>query len=88
MIGSVAVGTPLNLKRFTTVFPNDYSTPDRADAAVVEYLRCIDRGEIVDREQFLMAHREVSEELREFFAGEDMLRCFIRLCGWKLAGRN
>lgn len=54
---------------------------DRVDAAVAEYLRRTDRGDVVDREQFIVAHHDVAGDLREFFASEDLLRCLIRQCG-------
>ena len=64
----------------------DASISDRADAAVDEYLRRIDRGEVVDREQFITAHRDVAKELKEFFVSADLLRSFIRLSRWTSAG--
>jgi WD40 repeat protein/tRNA A-37 threonylcarbamoyl transferase component Bud32 len=36
-----------------------------------EYMRRLDRGEVVDRELFLARHPELAEELRSYFAGSD-----------------
>jgi len=36
-----------------------------------EYMRRLDRGEVVDRDQFLAQHSELAEELRSYFAGTD-----------------
>ncbi len=36
-----------------------------------EYMRRLDRGEVVDRDQFLAQHPELAEELRSYFAGTD-----------------
>jgi WD40 repeat protein/tRNA A-37 threonylcarbamoyl transferase component Bud32 len=36
-----------------------------------EYMRRLDKGEVVDRNQFLAQHPELAEELRSYFAGTD-----------------
>jgi WD40 repeat protein/tRNA A-37 threonylcarbamoyl transferase component Bud32 len=36
-----------------------------------DYMRRLDRGEVVDREQILARHPELAEELRSYFAGSD-----------------
>src|SRR5262249_28099952 len=36
-----------------------------------EYMRRLDRGEVVDRDQFLAQHPELADELRSYFAGTD-----------------
>jgi WD40 repeat protein/tRNA A-37 threonylcarbamoyl transferase component Bud32 len=38
-----------------------------------EYMRRLDRGEVVDRDQFLARHAELADELRSYFAGSDEL---------------
>ncbi|HEV7999606.1 MAG TPA: protein kinase [Planctomycetaceae bacterium] len=39
-----------------------------------EYLERVDRGEVVDREEFLMRHAPISDQLRSFIAAEDEVR--------------
>jgi WD40 repeat protein/tRNA A-37 threonylcarbamoyl transferase component Bud32 len=48
-----------------------------------EYMRRIDRGEVVDRDQFLARHPEVAAELRSYFAGTDEVERLRQLpeCG-------
>jgi WD40 repeat protein len=48
--------------------------PSRAsllEEVLGEYMQRLDRGETVDREQFLARHAEWTEELRSYFAGTD-----------------
>src|SRR5688572_10682057 len=40
----------------------------RVRAALENYFGCLDRGEPVDREQFLSSHPEIAGELRSFLA--------------------
>jgi tetratricopeptide (TPR) repeat protein len=47
------------------------STDPRIDAALREYLERIDRGESVDREEFISRHAEITDALRSFFAAEE-----------------
>jgi WD40 repeat protein/serine/threonine protein kinase len=52
--------------------PPDSSSPQSLPAEVLaEYMDQLDRGEAVDREQFLARHSEWAEELRSYFAGSD-----------------
>ena len=37
------------------------------DRAIVEYFELVDRGEVVDTEQFIARHEELADPLREFF---------------------
>jgi predicted Ser/Thr protein kinase len=47
----------------------------RVSAAVQEYLERIDRGEVVDREQFLAKYADVADQVRSFIASsEDLAR--------------
>jgi serine/threonine protein kinase/formylglycine-generating enzyme required for sulfatase activity len=46
----------------------------RVDAALREYLDRLDRGEPVDREEFLARHAPIAEELRSFIAAEEETR--------------
>jgi formylglycine-generating enzyme required for sulfatase activity/serine/threonine protein kinase len=46
----------------------------RVDAALRDYLERVDRGELVDREQFLSRHAEIADQLRSFIAAEDEVR--------------
>src|SRR5262245_54528925 len=41
------------------------------DEVLAEYMQRLDRGEAVDRQQFLARHPELAEELRSYFAGSD-----------------
>ncbi|MBN1853601.1 MAG: serine/threonine-protein kinase, partial [Pirellulales bacterium] len=59
---------------------NHSNHEDRADKVLADYLLRIDRGEKIDREQFLAAHPEVGEELRAYFAGADVLEAMAN-CG-------
>jgi formylglycine-generating enzyme required for sulfatase activity/serine/threonine protein kinase len=43
-------------------------------AAVREYLERLDRGELVDREEFLARHALIADQLRSFIAAEDDVR--------------
>jgi TRAP transporter TAXI family solute receptor len=45
--------------------PLDNPNPEQIDALLAEYLRRIDAGETVDRDQFIAAHPEHAIELRE-----------------------
>ena len=46
----------------------------QVEAALRDYLERIDRGEPVDREEFLAGHAPIAEQLRSFIAAEDELR--------------
>jgi hypothetical protein len=46
----------------------------QVEAALRDYLERVDRGEPVDREEFLAGHAPIADELRSFIAGEDALR--------------
>ncbi len=50
------------------------STDPRIDAALREYLERIDRGEPVDREEFIAQNAEIADDLRSFIAAEGELR--------------
>jgi formylglycine-generating enzyme required for sulfatase activity/predicted Ser/Thr protein kinase len=50
------------------------STDHRIDAALCEYLERVDRGEAVEREEFLSKHPEIAAELRSILAAEEQLR--------------
>ena len=52
---------------------NGSSRSDRADKVLAEYLVRIDRGEQIEREQFLADHSEVAEELQAYFAMADQV---------------
>jgi HEAT repeat protein/tRNA A-37 threonylcarbamoyl transferase component Bud32 len=51
--------------------PEKHDEPNRFDEILAEYLIRIDRGEEVDREEFIRQHPEVGEELRAYFADAD-----------------
>jgi serine/threonine protein kinase len=46
----------------------------RVEAALRDYLERVDRGESVDREEFLAKHTLIAEQLRSFIAAEEDLR--------------
>ncbi len=46
----------------------------RVEAALHEYLERVDRGEPVDREEFLARHAPIAEQLRSFIAAEEDVR--------------
>jgi serine/threonine protein kinase len=47
-------------------------------AALEEYLERLDRGEVIDREQFLAQRSEIAEELRSFIAAEEQVRMLVK----------
>ena len=49
------------------------STDPRVGAALREYLERMDRGESIDREEFLARHAEIAGELHSFIAAEGAL---------------
>jgi serine/threonine protein kinase/endonuclease YncB( thermonuclease family) len=50
------------------------STNPRIEIAIREYLERVDRGEAVNREEFISRHAEIADALRSFFAAEEPLR--------------
>ncbi len=46
----------------------------RVEAALRDYLERVDRGEPVDREEFLARHAPIADQLRSFIAAEDEVR--------------
>jgi serine/threonine protein kinase len=46
----------------------------RVEAALRDYLEGVDRGEAADREEFLLRHAEIADQLRSFIAAEDEVR--------------
>ncbi len=46
----------------------------RVEAALRDYLERVDRGEPVDREEFLAQHAPIADQLRSFIAAEDEVR--------------
>jgi WD40 repeat protein len=55
----------------TLSVPPDSSRRSLLEEVLGEYMQRLDRGEAVDREQFLARHPEWAEELRSYFAGSD-----------------
>ncbi len=51
----------------------ELSRQARLEDVLGEYMQRLDRGEAVDREQFLARHPDLAEELRSYFAGSDEL---------------
>jgi formylglycine-generating enzyme required for sulfatase activity/serine/threonine protein kinase len=50
------------------------STDPRVEVAIRDYLERVDRGEVVNREEFISRHGEIAAALRSFFAAEEPLR--------------
>ncbi|HUE15507.1 MAG TPA: serine/threonine-protein kinase, partial [Planctomycetaceae bacterium] len=46
----------------------------RVEAAIRDYLERVDRGEAVNREEFVSRHQEIADALRSFFGAEEPLR--------------
>jgi serine/threonine protein kinase len=46
----------------------------RVEAAISDYLERVDRGEAVNREEFISRNGEIADALRSFFAAEEPLR--------------
>jgi WD40 repeat protein/tRNA A-37 threonylcarbamoyl transferase component Bud32 len=67
----------------TATMTQSYSTRSlrqgRLEEVLEEYMRRLDRGEVVDRDQFLARHPELADELRSYFAGSDELERLRRL---------
>ncbi len=53
---------------------HDEENPDRLDEVLAEYMQRTDRGEVVDRQQFIAEHPEVADGLRSFFADYDAIQ--------------
>ena len=47
--------------------------PNCLDDILADFLLRLDRGEPVDREEFITAHSEVADELRSYFANAELL---------------
>ncbi|MDX1943864.1 MAG: protein kinase [Pirellulaceae bacterium] len=46
----------------------------RLDEVLAEYLRAVEAGQTVDRDQFVAAHPDVAEDLRSFFRNRDAMQ--------------
>ena len=46
----------------------------RVDAALSDYLERLDRGEVLDRDEFIARHPDIADELRSLLAAEEGLR--------------
>jgi WD40 repeat protein/tRNA A-37 threonylcarbamoyl transferase component Bud32 len=55
----------------TPSYPSDSSQQGLLEEVLEDYMQRLDRGEVVDREQFLARHPELIDELRSYFAGSD-----------------
>lgn len=55
----------------TPSYSSDSPRQDLLEQVLEDYMRRLDRGEVVDREQVLARHPELAEELRSYFAGSD-----------------
>jgi serine/threonine protein kinase len=62
---------------------NDY-TP--LDEALAEYVMRTDRGEAVDREEFIASHPELADELRAYFADADAVDQMLDSAAESMAG--
>src|SRR5262249_24308891 len=61
--------------------PAGPARPGQLEEVLGEYRQRLDRGEAVDREQFLARHPELAEELRSYFADSDELERIARQAG-------
>ena len=50
------------------------SNDPRVQAALHNYLERVDRGEFVDKKEFVARHAEIAEALRSFFEAEEPFR--------------
>src|SRR5262249_61931340 len=55
----------------TPSFSTDALRQGLLEEVLEEYMRRLDRGEVVDRDQFVARHAELAGELRSYFAGID-----------------
>jgi eukaryotic-like serine/threonine-protein kinase len=55
----------------TRSYSTDSLRPGLLEEVLEEYMLRLDRGEAVDRDQFLAGHPELADELRSYFAGTD-----------------
>jgi WD40 repeat protein/tRNA A-37 threonylcarbamoyl transferase component Bud32 len=62
----------------TPSYPSDSSRQGLLEEVLEDYMQRLDRGEVVDREQFLARHPELSDELRSYFAGSDEVERLAR----------
>jgi hypothetical protein len=46
----------------------------RVEAALRDYLERVDRGELVNRQEFISRHVEIADALLSFFAAEELFR--------------
>jgi Protein kinase domain len=60
---------------------SDEAKDPRVAAALRDYLERVDRGEPVNREEFLSRHVEIADALRSFFAAEELFRNVDNACG-------
>jgi WD40 repeat protein/tRNA A-37 threonylcarbamoyl transferase component Bud32 len=60
------------------MLPPDSSPPSVLEKVLAEYMERLDRGEAVDRRQFLAQHPELAEELQSYFAFGDEVEQFGR----------
>jgi tRNA A-37 threonylcarbamoyl transferase component Bud32 len=63
--------------RLTMSEPNPSNDYTPLDEALAEYVMRTDRGESVDREEFIAAHPELAEELRAYFADADAVERMV-----------
>src|SRR5262249_1895265 len=61
--------------------PAETARQDPLEEVLCKYMQCLDRGEAVDREQFLARHPELAEELRSYFAASDEVEQIARQAG-------
>ncbi len=58
--------------------PHDQNDSGELDVLLVEYMQRMDRGEALDREQFIAEHPDAAEGLRAFFADFDAVQSAAR----------
>ena len=65
----------------TPPFSTDSLRQDLLEEVLEEYMRRLDHGEAVDRDQFLAQHPTLADELRSYFAGIDEVEQLHRPVG-------
>ena len=56
---------------------NNSNEPSQVEAALAEYLDRTDKGEEIDREEFIAAHPEIAGELSGYFEDLDTINCAL-----------
>ena len=66
---------------------DDENDDCRLDEVLAEYMLRVDRGEVVDREQFIAEHSDVADKLRGYFADSEAVKEVLREPTKQAAGK-